>query len=321
MALSIPVAVALAAAAPSGRAAVAPSVRGAASCGDALVLVIDGEIRCTHGGDVLPATRVRSRAVANVAPAPCPGNGRGGKRITVLYGYPSDTTPALKAQKPSIRAAIALADRNLDDATPEVGGQHYRFWCQDDRRVTITAVALAPIGDDGAFTFSDVIGSLSDLGDDDPRRVYAVFVDNIACCYGAGGQGTLYLDDRPGTDVNWNNVGGPHYSMVRLGLDPTFTALAFQHEVGHNLGAVQDSAPHSSLAGHCYDDLDVMCYADGGAYFDTGTMQTLCTATGVDGIEPWDCGQDDYYATEPAPGSYLDTHWNVARSGWLSWNA
>jgi hypothetical protein len=151
--------------------------------------------------------------------------------------------------------------------------------------------------------------------------VYAAFVDNIGCCYGAGGQGTLYLDDRPSPDANWNNVGGPHYSMVRLGLDPTFTALAFQHEVGHNLGAVQDSAPHSSLGGHCWDDKDVMCYADGGPYFDTGTLQTLCPALGVNGIEPWDCGQDDYYAAEPAEGSYLETHWNLARSGWLGWRS
>ena len=68
-------------------------------------------------------------------------------------------------------------------------------------------------------------------------------------------------------------VSGPgwtRYSMVRLGWTTKDLARIWQHEIGHNLGAVQDSAPHSSLAGHCYESLDVMCYADGGQYFDDG---------------------------------------------------
>ena len=35
------------------------------------------------------------------------------------------------------------------------------------------------------------------------------------------------------------------------------------HEVTHTLGAVQNGAPHSSKAGHCTDEWDIMCYADG----------------------------------------------------------
>ncbi len=77
------------------------------------------------------------------------------------------------------------------------------------------------------------------------------------------------------------------------------------------------SAPHSSGGWHCHDDNDLMCYWDGGSYFQHGGQMTYpCTTT----PDVWmDCGRDDYYypGTPPA-GHYLATHWNTARSGFLT---
>ena len=136
--------------------------------------------------------------------------------------------------------------------------------------MTVSSIALLPIGPDGAFTFSDVIGSLVNrvaigLGDTDfdaPRFTYVVFVDNIECCYGPAGQAMFYYDDRPDPAANLNNqvAAGPRFAMVAVSGSPATGAHVFLHEVGHTLGAVQLSAPHSSGAGHCYtsDRRDVL---------------------------------------------------------------
>ncbi len=306
----------------------------ASSCGDGLAIVVDGATACTHDGDRVPQAgtgTVSGRALATTPPkAPCPGDGKGGRRVVVAYGYPADTTNRGRTMRPEIRQAINMADANLDAASPGLAGQHYRFFCQNDRKVTILTLALLPIGGDNAFTFNDMIASLSDrvangLGDedlDDPRRVYSVFVDNVACCYGPGGQATLSYDDRADPAVNWNNqTFSPKYSMMKLGYSVTSEAGIWQHEVGHNLGAVQNTAPHSSGAGHCYEGYDVMCYNDGGSWFTGGGgIVNNCTAGMPDGQEIFDCNGDDYYAAAPADGSYLATFWNLSSSRWLSWS-
>jgi hypothetical protein len=211
-----------------------------------------------------------------------------------------------------------------------VEGQHYRFYCAKDTAVTVTAVRLKPIGDDGRFGFQAVIDSLRrqrrlGLGPTNykgGRFDLVVFVDNIACCYPYAGQATLQLDDDPDPSINLNNStsAGPKYAMVRLGFPVLAEAEFFQHEVGHNLGAVQDSAPHSSGAGHCFDESDVMCYDDGGPYFTGGGTLTNTCAEMASGLPVWDCGADDYYDHEPAADTYLDDHWNLVDSGWLSWS-
>jgi hypothetical protein len=87
------------------------------------------------------------------------------------------------------------------------------------------------------------------------------------------------------------------------------------HEITHTLGAVQDSAPHSSQAGHCYDEYDVECYDDGGSYFTSGG--SLTTSCSDSAHEVYDCSLDDYFNPSPAPGSYLATHWNLFDSVFL----
>src|SRR5207248_4842237 len=83
------------------------------------------------------------------------------------------------------------------------------------------------------------------------------------------------------------------------------------HELGHNLGAVNDSAPNSSKAGHCLDEYDVMCYNDSGGL----KTHVVCTDRAHD--QRLDCNHDDYYNTNPSPGSYLTNHWNVADNQFL----
>src|SRR3712207_2574130 len=82
------------------------------------------------------------------------------------------------------------------------------------------------------------------------------------------------------------------------------------HELVHTLGAVMSTAPHGTSPGHCYDESDTMCYADGGGK----AMQQVCPPEREYLL---DCNSDDYFSTDPTPGSWLDTHWNAADSRFL----
>ena len=74
------------------------------------------------------------------------------------------------------------------------------------------------------------------------------------------------------------------------------------HEVMHNLGGVQLSAPNASGGFHCIDEYDVMCYSDAGSGLPK--MRFDCNESARNATL-FDCGHNDYYHTNPAPGSYL----------------
>jgi hypothetical protein len=121
-------------------------------------------------------------------------------------------------------------------------------------------------------------------------RKYLVFVDYIL--FGETcGRASFYSDDRPGQN-NQANGGTPGFAVL---WQNCWLPTSVMHEVGHVLGAVQKSAPHSDGNAHCSDSDDLMCH--------TG-----------DGFDP---DGDDYYNPNPVPGSYLATHWNVASSRFL----
>ena len=80
----------------------------------------------------------------------------------------------------------------------------------------------------------------------------------------------------------------------------------------HNLGGVQLSAPNTSGAFHCIDEYDVMCYQDS----PQTTTREDCPNQARDTTR-FDCNHNDYYHTNPAPGSYLATFWNPAGNQFL----
>jgi hypothetical protein len=290
--------------------------------------VVDTEpLICTHGGDPPEAFDTnpestsssldQSAALASPV-APCPDGGVSGKRVEVIYAVPQDRTNNFAASLPSVLAAVNDADFFLDQSTPAVGGQHYRWLCENGSDVTVRNVTLVAVGADGQFTYGDMVTSLqnqvsSGLGPTDfvsADRAYLVFVDELGSAYPFGGQGDIRNDDSsdPGTNLNQT---GPHYSLVN-----GFSGFVAEHELGHNIGAVQLSAPHSSGAWHCFEENDAMCYSDGGSYFTAGGALVFNCPTLPD--TQFDCGQDDYYSMPSAAGTYLASHWNVSNSAFLT---
>jgi hypothetical protein len=89
------------------------------------------------------------------------------------------------------------------------------------------------------------------------------------------------------------------------------------HEMTHNLGGVQRSAPHATDFAHCTDGLDVMCYPDRSPQEGSYTT-SVCPAISGAIDQTYDCGHNDYYNPDPAPNTYLATHWNVYTSVFMA---
>ncbi|HEV7363205.1 MAG TPA: hypothetical protein VGN71_02360 [Solirubrobacteraceae bacterium] len=261
--------------------------------------------------------------------------------IKVVYAYPSDQADRFNTYKSVIQEQIKTISglvyatsgqlRSLRvDLGTSCGGAY----------VDIQTVQLPHALD--YYRGYDVNGSPSRfdqivndvaaaLGSSAQRRNALVYADYLGATnidgtsFGAAGQGELItgppgVSDQPGSG-NPHNAGG--FYAVAYGLGRTYFTSNSQafgdevplHEITHTLGAVQDSAPHSSQAGHCYDESDVECYNDGGSYFATGGSTVAACSDGAHQV--YDCNLDDYFSPSPAPGSYLATHWNLFNSVFL----
>jgi hypothetical protein len=239
---------------------------------------------------------------ATASPAvPCIGNGTSGKRIQAIYARALDQPDHYADLLASLRQWAAEADQAVwASAGPTGGGRHLRFVTDSSCQLDVDHVVLTPLGDD---SFGQMRAELQLKGYTRSDRKYLVWVDAAA---GICGLGEVYFDQRPGAE-NYNN-SGPMYARV----DAPCWQYAELHEIFHTLGAVQPDVPHPSANLHCTDEADVMCYDDD----DDGpvAMTTICPPEHEALL---DCGDDDYFSTDPPGGSYLASSWNTADSGFL----
>ncbi|MFN2522654.1 MAG: hypothetical protein ABR614_05010 [Mycobacteriales bacterium] len=278
---------------------------------------------CTHGPD---ARHAGDRAVGDTAAGQTLGSGPLGGTGTVgaaagarcvdpsnsanavqfVYGYPAQTAARFDVQRPVIEQTVA----SFDGWLAVHAGFRVGVVCDSSGRLAIPSVELPAIGPDEAFTYNDMVTGLKAAGLTSTNRDYVVFTDHLGTAYPYCGQGNKPADDQPDPARNAANVG-PNYSLVNC------LGTAWLHELVHNLGSVQNSAPHASGASHCYDQMDIECYNDGGSYFaGGGALSYPCGTRYV--VREFDCGNDDYFHRLPAPaGSYLAGHWNLASSTFL----
>jgi hypothetical protein len=267
---------------------------------------------CTHGPDPAPKGFDEERPVQPLSAAAageetaalgCDEDGERGYRTQVLYVHAADVPSRYDQFLPSIRAWAAEADQIFQQSAAETGGLRRLRFVQDPQSCvpTVEPVVVSPLGDDN---FDNTIDELWNQGYGSEDRIYLAFVDADLYC----GVGTVFEDERPTSD-NWNNIG-PSYSRVDAGC---WSGDVAAHELMHNLGAVQLGAPHTSNGFHCIDEYDVMCYRDGPS---SPAMRYDCTVRASDWTR-FDCNHDDYFNTNPADGSYLDTHWNPTNNQFL----
>jgi hypothetical protein len=297
-----------------------------------------GSTQCTHGPDVPPpgldvtkdvppvaatapaaaktgAEPADEQLAAEAAPAadaapaaasawavPCDGDGTSGNRTQVLYVHAA--TDRYTQYLESFRTWAAGIDAIYNASAAQTGGErHIRFVSEQvggECRAIVTSVAVSAtaLADFGATN-----RELGTQGFNRKDRKYVIFADTNVYC----GIGSFAGDDRK-VAANRSNYG-PSYGRTDSGCWGASTA---SHELGHNLGAVSNSAPNTSKGGHCVDEYDVMCYSDSPNF---PQMQIKCADRNNN--NRLDCNHDDYYSTNPPAGSYLADHFNVADNVFL----
>ena len=238
---------------------------------------------------------------SHVVPS-CSGTGTDGKRVQVLYVHQKSTPSRYSQVLPALRNEVANVDDVFAVSAQQTGGIRRVRWVHDAGCLPVIKDVTVPDGALGS-DFWDTVDALDALGYNSPNRKYLVFADANQLC----GIGTLYDDER--LTGNYNDGYAASYARVDANCWSSGHSVA-AHELAHNLGGVQQDAPHSTVNGHCWDEADIMCYADGSGV----TMKTVC---GPAQEQLLDCNHDDYFNTAPAKGSFLASSWNTATSSFL----
>lgn len=264
---------------------------------------------CSHSDIASPVESEARRAGASGADAAplrllCSDGLASGPRIQVVYAHFGSSPDRLRSMRRSINNIVARANGVFVSSARVQHG--YRALRVVQSRCGVPAITDVTLPPAARADFDVTIAALIAQGLNRPDRKYLVFTDATDFC----GIGSVYNDDSPGAD-NLNN-GGQSYARVdrRRGC---WSGVIAAHEITHMLGAVQLSAPDSTDRNHCTDGFDVMCYRDG-----SPQARRLTDARCPARYEALlDCGANDYFSVHPRAGSYLATHWNVARSSYL----
>ena len=280
------------------------------SCDTLETVRVDGRDLCTHGEDPRSFSRTGSSddttsaiqaSGIGTSSALCIGDGQEGPRVQLVYVHANNAPDRISSLLPTFRRLASEMDMILDQSAQKTGGSmRIRFVTNPSCQVAVPSEAVQA---GHMSSFGAVISELKDRGYGAPNRKYLLLADTNAFC----GIGSFQKDDDANATVHDNSLG---YARVDT---PCWDAGTMLHELSHTLGAVQYSAPHTSLGAHCIDEWDVMCYSDE-PY--KPKMKILCDNGSQD--FRLDCGNDDYFAANPQPGSYLDTHWNMARSAFFA---
>ena len=293
-----------------------------------------GRIGCTHGPDPAPPGRDIRTPVslaeiaagttgepvemsANPGGIVCVGDGVDGNRVQAVYAYPAGGQDNYEQVAPYIERWAALTDRIVNESAAKTGGvRHVRYVTGVGCQLDVAKVALSEAG---VASLSGTAADLAAQGLDRPDRKYLVWVDAYVYC----GIATVETDDRPDQGNANNGPGSPGMiGRIDRGCWGNSWLSAEAHELAHILGGVQPTAPHGTWNYHCSDEWELMCYDDdstGDGYVTSHEalvpILEICPRS-HEGL--LDCGDDDYFSTNPPADSWLGRHWNVADSSFLT---
>ena len=259
------------------------------------------------------------------------------RQVKVVYAYANDQPHDFDRWKDSLQADVSRVEQFL--ALQTGGRRALRFDMGTDcgpQYVDIQTVALphprswyitTGAGSDGTnfYRLADDVHAAVGW---DARDVF-VLGDGLTLPdsptatddQGVWGIAEVSPDDSVGTTNQANDGGFTAQMLTPPGTTPNavnWQPTVMLHEITHNLGGVQTSAPHSTPFNHCWDGRDVMCYSDGSSGSQPYTT-TMCDFVGGGSAIPqtYDCGHDDYFNPDPAANSYIATHWNVYFSAFM----
>lgn len=269
-------------------------------------------IKPASGSGLGAAALVDSQDAVTPRSLPCIGDGTTGGRVRMIYAYKQGTTNRLNSLRPYFLNIAKRVNGVIYQSTSiPVSPQKLRFVTNASCELTITALQLTGGVTGVSSDFSEIVNQARAAGFNSPDRKYLIQLDMQPAAGGICGlaRGDNAPDASPSQN-NTNNYGYAGYAIV----GPGCWNSAEAHEVIHLLGAVHNTAPRSSGAGHCNDDHEIMCYADGGP---TSNLQVICP---VENNWFMDCGKNDYYDNDPtrARSDWLASHWNIAYSRYLT---
>lgn len=273
-------------------------------CASGFKGMVGGKEMCTTGFDFGAPDAIYQRIVSpdpvmvSDATVVCDGDGVSGYRVQVIYAHPPETNRYAQYLS-SFRQWVKDMDDIFNASAAETGGsRHVRFVHDSSCTPSVLNVEVSSAAINAPWNPYPLWGELEILGYDQSDRKYLVFTETSSYTLGVA----TFLDDDDPTPGNSNNYGPAYTSSpvaVWGGSNPA-------HELMHTLGGVNSSAPNGLGGGHCSDEYDRMCY---------GATTVVCSDSGHE--QRFDCNHDDYFHTNPAPGSYLDTHWNTANNRFL----
>lgn len=275
--------------------------------GNKLVHHVHGVATESHGGDhehePVAGDAVVLAGIAPERPVVCASSG---SRSRAVYAYAAGSVNRVDTMRSQIQASVRAANGKVAQEGTETGVvADFRFACDSANEPLVTAIPTS-----GA-DYSAIVSSARSAGLTAATEDYWIFAD-FTSPGGYSGVGTFYTDDTlSASNANYRNAG---YAITYSGYWSGTTPM---HENGHNMGAVQNSAPDASGAGHCDGSggQDVMCYSDGGSQWDS------THACGTVSGQHYDACHNDYFHTSPAPGSYLATNHNIgANTSWASFS-
>jgi antitoxin (DNA-binding transcriptional repressor) of toxin-antitoxin stability system len=274
--------------------------------------------------DVAPSCTTVSRGTDDTANAVQPSSSA---TIKVIYAYPTDVGNRLSTYAPVIQSGIKSVTERIAYETNDTKSLRFDLGtsagpdCVDVQTVALSGPSSAYLAVPSQ-TFSlirtELTGKVGALTGG--ARNYLVYADGIAVP-GVAGEAQVRSDDTAAGAMHrsgglWAMLygrGGSDFFGSSTSFAPGTTSRSHVdtaiHEISHNLGAVQRSAPHHSASWHCLDESDILCYDDDGS----GGFATYNACNSTTG-QLFDCNQDDYFNPSPAPGSYLATHWNIYNS-------
>lgn len=253
-----------------------------------------------HGSDPVPTEPDALPDVRAATTPRCVSGAPGTYYVQVIYARASNDLDQYAAWVGAIRKMVESSNALVDAAAAATGSTaQINVKCVNGQ-IEVKNEALPTLA--ALANFGTITGDLNARGYNNGKVKYWIFYDDTGACT-CGGQGNVQNDDRLTLNNANNGNAGPMYA-INYGYDSTRIWL---HELGHNLGAVQLSAPYSSGGWHCNDGRDTMCYNDGGSN-SSGYSNAYCA------VEIWDCGKNSYFHAKPPIGSYLSTHWNLGNA-------
>lgn len=309
------------------------------ACGVGLtaVEVIDGDVplSCVHNVlDPVPG-RGPSQGAVRIQPN-CYGDGVSGPRLQFVYAYSEGKPNKLAEYRPHMLNSWIPAMEGAFRATSreqgrEIGMRAYMPNCKIEIGVVQISAEDSEPDDPGAMR-GRIEQAMYEAGYTQSNRKYHVWFDgaNKGACGVAPVIPFPVVGDNA-TPANPNNLGSTPGLNLLAQVAVTFKysfplppgmadpgpmcwgnggmgALTETHELLHLLGSVMPSAPNSNGLGHCRDEVDIMCYSEGG-------VETFVRC--AQEVEALDCGSDDYFNARPQIGSYLSYNWNTANSKFL----